>query len=131
MGKEINRFIYWAPRILSILFICFLALFSLDVFSSETNFWQTFVGLFIHNIPTIILLIVLIISWKHELVGGVIFTSAGIFYTTMILKEMLEKPIRWYMLSWILTIAGPAFFIGSLFIVNWRKKHAKTLSKNE
>ena len=30
--KKTGKGLYWAPRILSILFICFLSLFSLDVF---------------------------------------------------------------------------------------------------
>lgn len=122
MEKKINKYIYWTPRILSIIFICFLALFSLDVISPELSFWQIVVGLFMHNIPVFILLAVLIISWKREIVGGVAFILAGILYIVMILMNMLKNSFEWYMVSWILTIAGPAFIIGILFIVNWRKR---------
>jgi hypothetical protein len=120
MENKINKFIYWTPRILSIIFICFLALFSLDVISPELSFWQIAVGLFMHNIPVFILAVALWISWKREIVGGIIFISAGILYVVMILMNMLRNSFEWYMLSWILTIAGPAFFIGILFIINWR-----------
>ena len=58
---------------MSIIFICFLALFSLDVISPELSFWQIAVGLFIHNIPALVLLAVLLISWKQEIVGGSCF----------------------------------------------------------
>jgi len=75
-----------------------------------------------HNIPVFILLAVLIISWKREIVGGVAFILAGILYIVMILMNMLKNSFEWYMVSWILTIAGPAFIIGILFIVNWRKR---------
>jgi hypothetical protein len=34
MAKQTGKFVYWAPRVLSILFILFLALFSLDVFDT-------------------------------------------------------------------------------------------------
>jgi len=122
MKKKINKFIYWTPRILSIIFICFLALFSLDVISPELSFWQIVVGLFMHNIPVFILLIVLIISWKREIVGGIVFILAGLLYILMILMNMLRNSFEWYMVSWIIIVAGPAFLIGILFIVNWLKK---------
>lgn len=118
MEKKINKFIYWTPRILSILFILFLALFSLDIFDLKLGFWQTIVGLFMHNIPSLILLIVLIISWKHEIVGGIAFILAGLLYIIL----LMMNPFEWYMLSWSLIIAGPAFLIGILFTVGWFKK---------
>jgi hypothetical protein len=95
-------------------------LFSLDIFDMKLGFWGTIVGLFMHNIPALALLVVLLISWKHELVGGIAFTLAGMLYIlTLIGKNTLD----WYIaLSWSLTIAGPAFLIGILFIINWLKK---------
>jgi hypothetical protein len=77
---NISRFVYWTPRILSMVIILFMALMSVDVFSMELNLWQTIGAVLIHNIPTFILLTVLIISWKHEIVGGVVFILAGILY---------------------------------------------------
>ena len=122
MEKGINKFIYWTSRILSIIFICFLALFSLDVISPELSFWQIVVGLFMHNIPVFVLLIILLISWKYEIVGGIAFILAGILYTALMLMRMLANPFQGYMLVSILIIAGPAFCIGILFIINWLKK---------
>ena len=49
MEIKINKFIYWTPRVLSILFLIFLALFSLDIFEMNLGFWGTIVGLFMHN----------------------------------------------------------------------------------
>ena len=116
--KNINKFIYWIPRIISILFILFLTMFSLDVFDGNYGFWGTIVGLFMHNIPVFILIIVLIISWKYEIVGGIMFILAGLLYILLLLFNNFE----WYMLSWIITIAGPAFIVGILFLINWRQK---------
>ncbi|MDP2924847.1 MAG: hypothetical protein Q8N99_00585 [Nanoarchaeota archaeon] len=120
--KKINRFIYWTPRILSILFILFLAMFSLDVFEGDYGFWGTIAALFIHNIPALILLAVIIISWRYEIVGGVVFILAGILYIAIILMNMLKNSFEVYMLSYSLIIAGPAIFIGVLFLLNWYKK---------
>jgi len=122
MEKKINKFIYWTPRILSIMFICFLALFSLDVFDMKLGFWGTVLGLFMHNIPVFILSVILLISWKREIVGGITFILAGTLYVAIILMNMLRNSFEWYMVSWSLIVAGPAFLIGILFIINWRKK---------
>jgi len=118
MKKKINRFVYWTPRILSIIFILFLMLFSLDVFAENLSFWRTVVGLFMHNIPVFILLAVLLISWKYEIVGGIAFILAGLLYIIV----LMMNPFEWYMLSWSLIIAGPAFLIGILFLIGWFKK---------
>jgi FlaA1/EpsC-like NDP-sugar epimerase len=122
MGTQTNKFIYWVPRILSVIFMCFLALFSLDVISPGLSFWQIVIGLFIHNVPVFILSAVLVISWKYEIVGGIAYILAGILYTAIILVNMLRSSFEWYMISWILMIAGPAFLIGALFIMGWIKK---------
>ncbi len=125
MEKKIAKFIYWTPRILSIIFMLFLAMFSLDIFDMKLGFWGTVLGLFMHNIPVIILLIILLISWKHEIVGGVVFILAGILYTVRLLMVISMNGPQWFALFWVLQIAGPAFLIGILFIVGWLRKRKK------
>jgi hypothetical protein len=120
--RKVGKFTYWTPRILSILFICFLAMFSLDVFSPGLGFWQIALGLFMHNIPVFILAIVLWISWKREIVGGIVFILAGLSYIAMLMIQAFRGSFQWYMISWSMMIAGPAFLIGILFLVNWFKK---------
>lgn len=118
--ENISKFIYWTPRILSILFIVFLIIFSLDVFEPGLSVKEIAIGLFIHNIPALILLAALVISWKYEIVGGVTFTLAGILYiVTMLLAHRFNDKDMWLP---FLMIAGPAFLIGILFILNWMKK---------
>jgi hypothetical protein len=107
-----NKLIYWLPRILSILFILFLTLFSLDIFSPGLSLQQIVIGLFMHNIPSLILLIILLISWKREIVGGIFFILAGFL---MLIASSFESFI----------ISAPALTIGILFILNYlniRKK---------
>ena len=123
MKKKVSKFVYWTPRLLSIVFILFLMLFSLDIFDLQLGFWGTILGLFMHNIPAFILLVIVIISWKHEIVGGVVFILAGILYIARLLMTILmNPPPQWYMLSWSIQIAGPAFLIGILFLIGWFKK---------
>ncbi len=126
LQNKVNRFVYWTPRILSILFLLFLAMFSLDIFDMQLDFWGTVLGLFMHNIPVFVLLVVLIISWKYECVGGVFFILAGLFYTVMVLTTVaIRTPHPWYMLFWPVPIATPAFLIGILFLLNWHVKKRK------
>lgn len=119
MVNKVNKYIYWTPRLLSILFILFLMIFSLDVIRPGVPFWQITAGLVAHNIPVLFLLLILMISWRHEVVGGIFFILAGLFY---ILSLVSGSHFEWYMVSWSLLIAGPAFVIGILFLVNWKKK---------
>ena len=122
MKKGHNKLLFWIPRILGIIFVLFLMMFSLDVFEPELTAWQIIIWLFMHNIPAFILLVVLLISWKYEIVGGVVFILAGLLYILML---AINPKFEWYMLSWSITIAGPAFLIGTLFLINWRKNHEK------
>lgn len=117
-----NKFIYWIPRILSIVFIAFLALFSLDVITPDLSFWQIVLGLLIHNIPVFILIIILIIAWHCEIVGGITFILAGILYLIFVLKTILVNGFQWYYLAWAIQISGIAFFIGIMFYIGWIKK---------
>lgn len=119
---KVSGWLFWTPRILAILLILFLAMFSLDEFGNGYSFWQLIIGLFMHNIPSLVLLIVLIISWKHELVGAVAFIFAGLLY---IASLFIGKHFEGFMISWILIISGPAFLVGILFYMNWKKKNKR------
>jgi len=76
MAREVGKLICWTPRVASILLILFLMLFSLDVFDGNYGFWETVLGLLIHNILAFILAAILVVSWKYEIVGGIAFTVA-------------------------------------------------------
>ena len=120
--KKINKLVYWTPRILSILMVGFIALFSFDVFENGLNFWQTALALFMHNIPTLVLLAVVIIAWKHELVGAIGFALLGLIYIASILVNAFRGQFEWYMIVWSLQISGPLFFIAILYFINWKRK---------
>src|SRR3989344_1802013 len=97
MPKKTGKFVYWAPRILSIIFVAFLMLMSLDIFDMKLNFWQTVLGLLMHNLPALVLLVVLIISWKYEIVGGVAFILGDtnfrnrIFYRNFVSDQLAQQ----------------------------------------
>jgi hypothetical protein len=126
-SKYINKnmkkgWIYWTPRIISIIFILFLAMFSLDVFDSCNNFLNCFLGLLMHNIPVFILIIFLCIAWKYEIVGAIGFFLAGLLYIASIIFNVIKTGFEWYYLAWFIQISGIAFIVGILFLFGWRRK---------
>lgn len=120
--KKVGKFVYWTPRIASIVFILFLMLFSLDVFGQGYGFWGTLLAFLMHNIPVFILAAIQVISWKREIVGGIAFILAGLLYITLLLVNASRNSFEWYMLAWAIQISGIAFFIGILFLIGWRRK---------
>jgi len=88
----------------------------LDVFDGTSGFWLTLAGFLIHNIPSLILSVVVLISWRYPLVGAIVFGLAGLAYVVMVAVNQ-----SWYIaISWSLIIAGPAILIAVLFFLSWR-----------
>lgn len=75
-NTNMKKFIYWLPRIFSILFIIFISLFALDAFLDP----QWFLSLVIHLIPTFVLIGATSIAWKYERLGGAIFLLIGLSF---------------------------------------------------
>lgn len=119
-----SKILFWTPRVLAILFILFLSLFSLDVFDQNNNysFGETLLALFMHNIPSLVLIIFLVIAWKWEWVGALGFFLFAIIYMAFIIRKILNTGFEVYYLSWFLTISGPAIIVGLLWWMNWNKK---------
>jgi len=98
----------WIPRVLAIVFIVFLLLFGLDVFSESGPFLKKLGGFFKHSIPSWILLLLLFISWKKPLIGGSLFILFSIAFTLY---------FRTYRdLSGFLLLTLPVVLVGILFI---------------
>lgn len=110
MKTRKNGFLYWVPRVLGIVMILFLALFSFDVFDMEGTLWEKIGGFLIHNIPSFILIVLLVISWRWEWVGAVGYTLLGLAYSLTNLTE------HW---SAHALISGPLILIGLLFLFSW------------
>ncbi|MCJ7467949.1 MAG: hypothetical protein MUO53_14805 [Maribacter sp.] len=75
-GKTV---LYWLPRILGILAILFISLFAMDSFGPRLTFWQQLGGFLMHLIPSFLLLALLLVAWKWEYLGGVLFIIVGHF----------------------------------------------------
>jgi hypothetical protein len=120
MNKSMKRVVYWTPRILCILFAVFISLFALDVFEGGKGFWKTSVALLLHLVPTIIIVAVLVVSWRREWIGGILFIALGILYVVWAWG-------RFHLTTYAI-ISGPLLLMGILFLLNWRHRavlHAK------
>jgi hypothetical protein len=106
--------LYWTPRILTIVFILFLGMFALDSFEGDQSLLQKSGGFLIHLIPNFVLILILIVAWKHEWVGTIAFVLVGIAYIVMFWGRF---PVVTY-----LTISGPLFLIAFLFWLNWQNR---------
>jgi len=110
-----NRLIFWSPRILGILYALFISLFALDVFSEGQSLGNAILAFIIHLVPTYIVIISLVIAWKRELIGSILFIAFALFYIFSSRGE-----------SWV--ISGPLFLLSFLFLVSWIYK-TKLLSQ--
>ena len=110
MKHQLRFTLYWAPRVLGICAAIFLAVFALDVFAEGYRFAELLAALFIHLIPSLMIVIVLAISWRWERPGGILFILLGVLYIAM-----FWNPGRW--LAYLI-ISGPLFIIGALFLLN-------------
>lgn len=75
-----KTFLYWTPRVLTILFAAFISIFSFDVFDAGYTFGETLVALFMHLIPTILLVTLLVIAWRWERAGGWLFLGLALLF---------------------------------------------------
>jgi ABC-type dipeptide/oligopeptide/nickel transport system permease component len=114
MKPPIRHLLFWSPRVLTLLFTVCLSLFALDVFDEGLGFWGTIVALFMHLIPTWIVLLVLALSWRWEWIGAVLLVVLGLLYVPLALGRGHPE--------WTLIISGPLFLMGGLFLVNWLKR---------
>ena len=106
-----KRALFWAPRILCILFAVFVSMFALDVFGEGYGFWETVGAFLIHLVPTYIVVIALVVAWHREWIGSILFIGLAVFYLVWSRGRF----------PWVtyLAMAGPLFLVGVLFLVNW------------
>lgn len=109
-----ENILYWAPRIMAIVFILFLGIFALDVVTPGMPVLSMMVGLFIHLIPNFLLLTLLLLAWKKERLGGILFLITGVFLTIFFQTYL-------YFINFLL-ISFPIFLIGLLFITHSKLK---------
>ena len=114
MQPSTQKALYWAPRVLTLLFAAFISIFALDVFGENQGFWQTLGALAMHLIPTFLIILLLVLAWRWEWVGAAGFLALSLLYLVT----------SWGRFHWsaYAVISGGLFLLAVLFFVSWRVK---------
>ena len=118
--------IFWAPRILGILAISFISIFALDAFQPDMTLWEQLRDFLMHLVPSFVLLAILLVAWKWELIGGIIFVAIGLVLTPLIyIHNYNMNGSVWMSLGIIMLITFPFILVGVLFLLDYKinKKH--------
>ena len=124
--KESTKIFHWLPRIICMLAILFISLFAADAFKPGLTIWQQLGAFIINLIPSFVLLAVLIIAWKWEYIGGIIFIIIGLGLSPVVFMHNYKmNDSIWMSAGIIMIITIPFAIVGVLFIVSGylKKKH--------
>jgi len=113
MKEPRKTILYWCPRVLSILFAAFISILALDVFSEGYSFGELLVALFMHLVPTFVIVFFIIIAWKREWIGAILFLGLAIFYIIIFWSE-LDFVI-------LLIIPLPLLICSILYFLSWEQ----------
>jgi len=115
--------IHWAPRILCILAILLVSMFSLDAFQAGMSLKDQILAWLIHMIPSFVLILILIIAWIWENIGGIILFSLGLAFSPFIFwGNYSHNHSLWMSLLIILMITFPFILAGALFMLSYHTK---------
>jgi len=106
---SLRKVLYWAPRLVCLAFIVFLSSFALDVFNEFDSIGEATIALFLHLVPSFIIAAALLFAWMWDWVGAVLFSGFAVYYAATSFRHP----------RWVLTISGPLFVVGLLFLSNW------------
>lgn len=115
------RILYVLPRVICILAIIFISIFALDAFDPNLSVWKQIQAFAMHLAPSFLLLLFLLIAWKWELIGGLIFLVLGLVFSPIVfLHNYQMNGSVWLSLWIIMTITFPFILVGVLFILGHR-----------
>jgi hypothetical protein len=66
----------------------------------------------VHNLPSIVLILLLVFAWRRPLVGFIAFLLAGLFFLRFVI---LGRELGHFLL-----FSGPLLLIAGLFYADWR-----------
>lgn len=122
MTKKI-LILHWTPRILCILAILFISLFALDAFEPGLTIWQQLAAFAMHLVPSFVLLALLLVAWRWELAGGIVFMLLGLGLSPFIYTHnyAMNHSVG-TSLGIIMIITFPFFVVGVLFCLSFFMK---------
>ncbi|HNW90119.1 MAG TPA: hypothetical protein PKN48_10685 [Bacteroidales bacterium] len=117
--KKSILIIHWLPRILCILAILFVSIFALDAFDPGLTTGQQILGFIMHLIPSFLLIALLVVAWKWEYAGGIIYMVIGLSLSPLVFMINYRMNHSVCMsLGIIMALTIPFAIIGFLFILS-------------
>ena len=113
VSPRLAKIIHWAPRVAAMMIIFFMGLFSLDVFEMQASPLELLGGFLMHNIPSIVMLVLLIFAWKRPAVGFVAFLVAAALFSIFFVRSI-------YALPNLVLFVLPILLIAGLFYADWK-----------
>ncbi|HKV98419.1 MAG TPA: hypothetical protein VJN96_01285 [Vicinamibacterales bacterium] len=113
MATTSDRLLLWSPRILGLLVTVFIGMFALDAFSEGKPFLTALLGFVIHLLPALVLLGIVVASFRRPWIGAMGFIGLAVYYTLAMSRGRLD---------WILAIPGPMLVVGGLFLLSWWRR---------
>jgi hypothetical protein len=101
----------WSPRVLLVAFALFISVFALDVFDTHLGLWRTAVALFMHLLPTLLLLLVVALAWRRSWLGGLACLGLAVVYAAT-----TGRRFPW---SVVALISGPLLLTALLYLASW------------
>jgi hypothetical protein len=113
-----KKFIYYLPRVLSVLIVAFFAMFILEGFDPEFG-WQSGLS---HALLAFAALLAAIAAWKWPGTGGWIFVAFGAWYLWSIFASGWRGG---------LVIGGVPLLAGILFLIEGSKNKKEGIDKKD
>jgi hypothetical protein len=134
--------IRWVARILCILAIGWIAMWSVEATQGKVGLGRQILGFLMAPpfLMSVVLIIILIIAWKRELIGGILIALVGLATAalTYILTyhrrlHMASQGFRvgspvWEALNFFVLISLPLIIPGVLFIISYFLHRPKKLT---
>jgi len=115
---NVSSILHWAPRLAAIAFIALLVTFSFDALDDGVG-----VAFLIHNVPALILAILLALAWRYPIIGAVTYSAVALWYAVTVVRLMATGRLTSAVAAqWFAVIGVPALVIAALFMVDCRRR---------
>jgi hypothetical protein len=113
MSAMSDRLLLWSPRVLGVLLSLFIGVFALDAFSPAKPILEALPEFFVHLVPALVLLALVVTSWQREWIGGLAFIGLAMVYALTVGRGHAD---------WVFVISGPLLIVGALFLWSWQHR---------
>ncbi len=108
-----KKMLFWTPRAMLMILGLFTVLFSFDAFEGNGVWFEKLLGFVLHNIPAMLIAVILILSWKRPGIGAIASYLVMLGFAFIVRSFGHIETLISFML--------PPFLAGTLFLVeSWQ-----------